>query len=112
MKTKMLTIFATLLLSLSAAAQFVTISRAYEIALSDFRVPATPNGAVIFRTCADCDFQKVRVTPLTTYEINGKPLELRKFRERIFKVRDRDPVTVIVLHHLESDTVVSISVTL
>lgn len=112
MKTKMLIILATLLLSLSAAAEFVTVSRAYEVALSDFRVPATPSGAVIFRTCADCDFQQVRVTPLTTYQINGRTLELKKFRERIFKIRNRAPVTVIVLRHLESDTVVSVSVTI
>ena len=112
MKTKILIIFATLLLGMQAGAEFVTVSRAYEVALSDFRVPATPSGGATFRTCSDCDFQTVRVTPLTVYKINGKTLELRKFRERIFRIRDRAPVTVIVLRHLESDTIVSVSVTI
>jgi len=112
MKTRILIIAATLLLALQASAEFVTVSRAYEIALSDFRAPATESGAAIFRTCADCDFLTVRVTPRTTYEINGRKLDLHKFREQIFKIREREPVTVIVLHHLESDTVLSIKTTI
>ena len=42
MNIKKLLICTLLTLSLPVAAEFETVSRAYEIALSDFRVPATP----------------------------------------------------------------------
>lgn len=91
------------------AADFQTVSRAYEVALSDFRMAATHNGAVIFRRCADCEATAVRVTPKTLYQLNGQPVTLREFRKSIFQVRDRAAGTIIVLHHLESDTVESVT---
>lgn len=98
--------------ALTANAEFQTVSRAYEIALSDFRVPATPSSAVIFKECSDCESRSVRVTPATRYELNGQTVELKDFRAGIFQVRDRTSVFLTVLHHLESDVVVSVSVNL
>jgi len=37
---------------------------------------------------------------------------LKAFRKAVFQIRDRAAETIIVLHHLESDTIVSISVTI
>lgn len=110
MKTTTTLIIALLLFSLTAEADFKTVSRAYEIALSEFRVPATPSSGVIFRQCPDCEAKSLRVTPATRYEVNGRPVTLKEFRESVFQVRDRAGETIIVLHHLETDTVVSVSV--
>lgn len=110
MNIKKLLVCILLSFSLPAAADFVTVSEAYEIALSDFRVPATPSSGVQFKKCDECEFQTIRVTPNTQYVINGKSVLLKEFRKRIFDVRDRAAETIIVLHHLESDTIVSISV--
>ena len=101
-----------LLLSLPAAAEFVTVSKAYEVALSDFRVPATPSSGVQFKECAECDYEIIRVTPNTQYKVNGQSVPLKEFREMVFQVRDRAATMVIVLHHLESDTVEAVSVTM
>lgn len=97
-------------LSLPAAAEFTTIAEAHEVALSDFRVPATPSSGVIFKICDDCDMMTVRVTPNTQYLINGKSYPLKEFRKRVFDIRDRANTPVTVLHHLESDIVLSVSV--
>lgn len=107
------TLFAVLLcLSLPAAAEFETISAAYEVSLSNFRVPATPNSGVILSKCDDCERIAIRVTPGTEYTINDEAVTLKQFRKTIFKIRDRADETIIVLHHLESDTVLSVSVTI
>jgi hypothetical protein len=54
----------------------------------------------------------VRVTSGTHYTVNGKTVRLQDFRKAVSQANDRDDKTVIVLHHLESDTVVSIAVSI
>lgn len=108
---KFLTALA-LLVSVPAAAQFTTITRAHEVALSDFHMPASPNGSVSFRPCRDCDMLILSVTVATEYVLNGERLELREFRKRLSTVRDRDAVTLTVMHHLETDTVPAVKVRL
>jgi hypothetical protein len=110
MNVKKLILLALLTLSLPVAADFVIVSEAYEIALSNFRVPATPSSGVQFKKCDECDYQTVRVTPNTRYVVNGQAVTLKEFRKRVFDVRDRAAETIIVLHHLESDTIESVSV--
>lgn len=110
MNIKTLLLAILLGISLPVAADFKTVSLAHEIQLSNFRVPVTLNSAVAFKTCDECDVQAVRVTPQTQYILNGNPVPLKEFRKTVFKIRDRAHNTVIVLQHLESNTVVSVSV--
>ena len=110
MKIRILFACTLLVLCLPAAAEFKTVSLAYEVTLSDFRVPATPSSGVIFRECEDCEMRTVRVAPQTRYLINGKRVELKEFRKTIFQIRDRQNTFLTILHHLESDVVVSVSV--
>jgi hypothetical protein len=106
-------LFAILLgFSLPVAAEFTTVSLAHEVSLSNFRVPATLNSGVAFKKCDDCDIQRSRVTEGTQYIINGQPVPLKEFRKSVFKVRNRAGNTITVLQHLESNTVVSVSVTI
>jgi hypothetical protein len=110
MKIKHYLIVALLSISLPAAADFTTVAEVYELALSDVRVPATPSSGIVFRTCADCEMQVVRVTPNTQYTINGKSYPLKEFRKRVFNIRDRAKTFVGVTHHLEADVVTAVSV--
>lgn len=104
-------IFTALLLglALSAAAQDRITSQAYEVVLSEFRAPATVNGGASFKPCSQCERQVVRVTPGTRYSVNGTTLSLEKFRQAIAQASDRDEKSITVLHHLESNTIVSVS---
>ena len=88
------------------------ISQAYELTLSNFRAPATENGSVSFKECDDCERMTVRVTAGTRYTINGKTVRLQDFRKAISRVNNRDGVGMTVLHHLESDTIELINVSL
>ena len=112
MNIRNILICALLMASFSAMAEFTTISRAYEAVLSDTRVPATPNSGIIFKECADCDMRTLRVTPDTQYLVNGKSVTLKDFRKSVFQVRERANTAITILHHLESDTVVSVSATI
>ena len=112
MKIKTLITVTLLCLSLSAAADDRVTAQAYEIALDRFQAPATENGGASFKECGDCVRKIVRVTSGTRYSVNGTAVSLERFREAIAQVSDRDMTPVIVLHHLESDTIVSLSVSI
>lgn len=88
------------------------VSQAYEVALSDFRAPGTANGTVSFKECDECDSRTIRVTGNTRYAINGKSVRFEEFRKAVAAAHNRDKVAVTVLHHLESDTVEFINVSL
>jgi hypothetical protein len=88
------------------------VSQAYELTLSNFRAPATENGGVSFRECDMCEQMNVRVTSGTRYTISGKTVKLQDFRKAISRVNNRGGVAVTVLHHLESDTIELINVSL
>ena len=112
---KRLTILTLALLCAAGPAMAIegeVISRAYEISLDQFQAPATPNGKTSFRPCRQCDRQSARVTPQTRYSVNGEVLKLQDFRAALLLVQDRRNAIVTVLHHLESDTVVSIDASL
>ena len=97
-------------LSLSAAADFRTITEAYEVDLRDLRLPGSENGTLTFKQCSDCDAQTLRVTGKTRYLINDRDFALAKFKEQLKRVRNRKGQNVAVLHHLESDTIKAIEV--
>lgn len=96
----------------SAYGQGQVVSQAYELYLSNFTAPTTANSGVSFRECDDCDNVRSRVTDATSYSVNGKRVRLEDFRKAVTQAHSPDETVVIVLHHLESDTVVSIDVSI
>jgi biopolymer transport protein ExbD len=97
-------------LSLAAAADFRTITEAYEVDLSDLRLPGSENGTLTFKQCADCESQTLRVTGKTRYLINDRDFALAEFKEQLQAIRNRKDQSVSVLHHLESNTIKAIKV--
>jgi hypothetical protein len=112
MKIQLLIAAATLGLALSAAA--ATDSnlgvRAYEVVLSDFRMPRDENGTIGFKECDQCEYITKRVSPSTDYKLDGHSVSLEKFRKGLHNVVDREHEVVTILHHLEADKVIAISV--
>ena len=100
---------AMLLIALPAAADFQTVSRAYEVALSDLTVPTSQNGRILFKQCSECDTESVRLTPNTQFVVNGRSVGFDKFRSIATQTSEAESVPVTVLHHLESGTVVRLS---
>ena len=112
MNTRIAIIDVLLIACLPASADFKTIERAYEVPLVEFTVPVTMNGKINIWRCEDCDLESAQLTTNTAFRVNKENVSLQEFRDQVFSVRDRDSVTLIIMHHLESDTVTSIAVSL
>ncbi len=110
MQLRQLLALVLLGLSLAAAADFRTITEAYEVDLSDLRLPGSENGTLTFRQCSDCAAQTLRVSGKTRYLINDRDFALAEFKEQLKRVRNRKDQIVSVLHHLESNTIKAIKV--
>lgn len=110
MKIKTLVTATLFALSLSMAAQSQVVSRAYEVSLSDLTVPVTEHGGASFKACGSCERMLVRVTASTNYSINGETVRFADFRKVVMDIKSRGSADVVVLHHLESDTIKSIRV--
>lgn len=107
---KLLTI-TLICIGFAASAHGDVISNAHELTLSQFTAPATNNASIAFKECDDCERVRTRVTNATSYSFEGRKVRLDEFRAAVAQVRDRDESFVTVLRHLESNTVLAISVT-
>jgi hypothetical protein len=104
-------IAATLLsIALPAAADRAVFQEAYEVALSEIRLPRNENGTIGFKKCESCDYVIKRVNSTTQYKLNGKPIRLVKLRGAISEVANGSKPSAIVLHHLKKDQVTAVSV--
>ena len=112
MYIRKLLVLVLLGLSLAAAADFRTITEAYEVDLSDLRLPGSENGTLTFKQCSDCEAQTLRVTGKTRYVVNDRGVALSEFKNQLRRVRNRKTVAATVMHHLESNTITAISVNL
>jgi len=112
MKLKVLITALLFSLALPAAADMTVVQKAYEIALSDMRLPRANGGTIAFKECDKCDYIRVRVGEDTQYRIDGKAVPLAKFRDALKLVGDRDDQPVTVLHHLKRNRVTAVSVNL
>ena len=96
---------------LAASAQGEVVSQAYELTMEQFTAPTTANSGLAFKECEDCEVQRMRVTAATSYTVNGRQVRLDEFRQAVSQLRGSEQASVTVLRHLESNTVVAISVT-
>lgn len=111
MNTKLLIAVAMIGLALPAAADFTTVQVAYEVALSDVRLPRDEHGSTIaFKECADCEYKTKRVSANIRYLVDGRSVTLQKFRQLTNRVANRDNEAVTILHHLEDNRVTEVSV--
>jgi len=112
MHIRKLLALALLGLSLSAAADFTTLTAGYEVAIGDLRLPRSTGGTLTFRRCVDCELETLRVNSKTRYVLNDRDLELAEFREEIKSVRNKKKEGATVMHHLESNTITAVMVRL
>lgn len=95
-----------------AAADPVVLEQAYEVPANDLRLPRTAGGTLALRECSSCDYVVLRVATEASFVVNGRGVDLDKFRALLSQLEDADSTAVTVMHHLERDQVISVSVTL
>ena len=99
-------------LSLSATADFTTVTAAYEVAVSDLTMPLNEGGTLKFKQCAECEWQTLLVNSSTNYVLNGSYIALDDFKDALAGISDPSAETATVLHHLESNVITGIKVRL
>ena len=115
MKFKVLITAVLIVIAMPAAADRVdrvVLQQAHEVAASNLRLPRAAGGTLAFRKCDSCNYRVVRVAPDARFIVNGKAVQLDKFRALLSQLEDADSEAVTVNHHLERDQVISVSVTL
>ena len=112
MKFKVLMTAALLALAMPVAAEYKVVQEAYEVALSDLRLPRAEGGTIAFKECDSCQYVRVRVGADTEYRLNGKAVPLAEFRAAVSGVAKPREEAVTVLRHVERNQVAVISVNL
>ena len=110
MKIRILFTALALTLALPATAElFKPITQGYEVSLSDVRLPRTEGGSIGYKPCDECDYRTDRVAVDARWEINGKAMTLRKFRDRVATLGNLDEYAVTVKRHIESNVIIKVS---
>lgn len=112
MKLKVLITAALLMLAGPAAADGTVVQTAYEVALSNLRLPRVEAGTIAFKECDKCQYQRYRVGADTEYKVNGKTLPLGKFRAAVALAENPQDEAVTVLRHVARNQVTVVSVNL
>lgn len=93
-----------------AVADFSTIAEAYEVSLTNLRLPLSTTGSVKFKRCDKCNDESIRVTVETRYLLNGAEIDLDELRMTLRSENMTETGNAGVLHHLESNVVLQISI--
>ena len=101
---------ALLALSMPAAAEFRTIQQAYEVDLSNLRLPAAEAGTIAFKACDECATKTKRVGDFTRWVLNGQTLSFGEFLEGVNAIANPEDAYVTVVHHLEDDRITKVAV--
>lgn len=99
-------------LALPVTAQITTIQLAEEVSLATVRLPQSASGTLGYKSCAECEYRTVRVSPDCTFRVNKQPMTLDRFRKVIDGLSDRDRKYVTVKRHLEKDLITDVSIVL
>ena len=112
MKFKVLITAALLMLAGTVTAQGTVVQEAYEVALSDIRLPRAELGTIAFKECDRCQYQRYRVAADTEYKVNGKAVPLGKFRAAVERAENPQDEAVTVLRHVARNQVTVVAVNL
>ena len=108
MKAKIALVFATLLLSATAAAEMRTHTEAYEIRASFVRLPQSEAGTIAFKRCAECQYETRQMASSMNWKLNGRRTTLAKFRKAMATVSDRDNQLIVVAKRVEDQRVTEV----
>ena len=98
------------ILSFAASAENYIVSRAYEIAVGELRLPGNVVGSISFKDCDSCAMQTIRVTTETQYVLNNRAVSLADFKVAVKSIVDKQHNIATVIHHLQSNAIIAVHV--
>jgi hypothetical protein len=96
--------------SLPASGDLKTLVEAKETSTAFMNVPTTDNGRMTFKTCEECEFISVRLTPATQFYLRGEATTFAKFRTGLNNLGRSTEDYALVTYDTESNTVTSVRV--
>jgi len=114
MKFRIIITVLTMALTAPAWADLVQISRAYELEPSRVNVPVSPSSSMFFSECAGCAATSGQLNAQTRFSVNGKTVDFEEFCDaiRLAKRSKEKRSGIVLLRHIESNAIVSVSVSL
>ena len=91
--------------------QIVTLIDAIETSPTNIILPANTSGMMTFRPCAeecDKDYKRVRLSPETTFTVNGKTVKYDEFRRNFAIIKRAESSYALVSYEVDTNTVISI----
>ena len=95
-----------------ALADFVAASRAYELEPDLVTVPVTASSSMLFRNCDGCEATSGQLNAQTRFSVDGETVDFEEFCDAIRLAKQSEHSGIFLLHHLESNAIVSVSVSL
>ena len=108
-----LALVATALALPASAAELVTLVEAIELSPSNIILPSSVNGTVTFLPCAgECekDHRRARLTPNTTFIVDGKGVKFDVFRQGLANLSLDDASYALISVDTRSLTITSIQI--
>ena len=97
------TIHTTAIMVFAALTMFASVAQgtriiaqeedAYELALGEVSLPSSGTGTVVFKACADCKTQSMRVTATTIYQVDEQTVTLQELTKAAEDLRKRQGAT-------------------
>ena len=110
MKLKLIIAAMMLCLAMPAAAEYEPNFEAYEVWLSDIRLPQSGTGTITFKPCSRCEFRTHYVDVNVRWFLDGTAVSFEEFQAATRRVTERDTKSVTVLHNPGSDRVIRVSI--
>ena len=94
------------------SADFVTVSRAYELEPELVHIPVSPASNMLFSNCDGCRTKSGQLTANTRFMVDGKTVSFEKFCDAMRLAKQSEHAGIILLHHMETNEIKSVSVSL
>jgi hypothetical protein len=107
---KIITTLLMLAFAPLTSADFVTVSRAYELDPEHVHIPVSPASNMLFSNCDGCGTKSGQLTANTRFMVDGKTVSFEKFCDAMRLAKRSAHSGIFLMHHLESNEIESVSV--
>ena len=99
-------------LTIPALADYVAISEVYELKPEHVNIPLSPSSNMFFSDCDECATTSAQITAQTRFIVDGQPVDFKDFCNALRLAKQSEHAGVFLQHHLKSNAIESVSVSL
>ena len=99
-------------LTAPALADLVRITKTYELEPDLVNVPISPSSSMLFKNCDGCGTTSGQLNAQTRFSVDGKTVDFDELCDAIRLAKQSEKSLIFLLHHLKSNAIESVSVSL